>query len=97
MVQPSSVKQLQELIRGAPPKSLIARGLGRSYGDAAQLKDGTVIELPAFDPIELDHSCGEVTAGAGEPGSNPAVIVPAGFFAGDAWHPQRHRRRGDCR
>ena len=30
VVQPSSVEQLQELIRGAPPKSLIARGLGRS-------------------------------------------------------------------
>ena len=38
VVQPSSLEQLQELIRGAPPKSLIARGLGRSYGDAAQLR-----------------------------------------------------------
>jgi decaprenylphospho-beta-D-ribofuranose 2-oxidase len=64
VVQPSSVGQLQELVRGAPPRSLIARGLGRSYGDAAQLKDGTVIELPAFD--RLDQIL--------------RVIVPAGFF-----------------
>ena len=81
VVQPSSVEQLQELIRGAPPKSLIARGLGRSYGDAAQLKDGTVIELPALDQIELDPSNGMVTAGAGVSLDQILrVIVPAGFF-----------------
>ena len=81
VVQPSSVEQLQELIRSAPPKSLIARGLGRSYGDAAQLKDGTVIELPAFDRIKLDPVSGTVTAGAGVSLDQILrVIVPAGFF-----------------
>ena len=81
VVQPSSVEQLQELIRCAPPRSLIARGLGRSYGDAAQLKDGTVIELPAFDRIELDAASGTVTAGAGVSLDQILrVIVPAGFF-----------------
>ena len=60
VVQPSSVGQLQELVRGAPPCSLIARGLGRSYGNAAQLKHGTGIELPAFDRIELDPANGTV-------------------------------------
>jgi len=81
VVQPRSVEQLQELVRGAPPRSLIARGLGRSYGDAAQLKDGTVIELPAFDRIELDTASGTVTAGAGVSLDRILrVIVPAGFF-----------------
>lgn len=81
VVQPSSVEQLQELIRGAPPRSLIARGLGRSYGDAAQLKDGTVIELPVFDRIDLDPVNGTVTAGAGVSLDQILrVIVPAGFF-----------------
>ena len=81
VVQPSSVEQLQQLVRSAPPRSLIARGLGRSYGDAAQLKDGTVIELPAFDRIELDLGSGTVTAGAGASLDQILrVIVPAGFF-----------------
>jgi decaprenylphospho-beta-D-ribofuranose 2-oxidase len=81
VVQPSSVEQLQELVRAAPPRSLIPRGLGRSYGDAAQLKDGTVIELPAFDRIELNAASGTVTAGAGVSLDQILrVIVPAGFF-----------------
>jgi len=81
VVQPSSVEQLQELVRGASPRSLIARGLGRSYGDAAQLKDGTVIELPAFDRIELDAASATVTAGAGVSLDQILrLIVPAGFF-----------------
>jgi decaprenylphospho-beta-D-ribofuranose 2-oxidase len=81
VVQPNSVEQLQELIRGAPPRSLIARGLGRSYGDAAQLNDGTVIQLQAFDRIELDPASGTVKAGAGVSLDQILrVIVPAGFF-----------------
>jgi decaprenylphospho-beta-D-ribofuranose 2-oxidase len=60
---------------------LIARGLGRSYGDAAQLKHGTVIELPAFDRIELDSASGTVTAGAWVSLDQILrVFVPAGFF-----------------
>ncbi|MFM9104052.1 MAG: FAD-dependent oxidoreductase, partial [Cyanobium sp.] len=80
-MQPSSLEQLQELVRSAPAKSLIARGLGRSYGDAAQLKNGTVIELPALDRIELNPANGTVTAGAGVSLDQILrVIVPAGFF-----------------
>jgi decaprenylphospho-beta-D-ribofuranose 2-oxidase len=81
VVQPNSVEQLQELVRGAKPRSLIARGLGRSYGDAAQLAGGTVIKLPEFDRIELDSASGTVTAGAGVSLDQMLrVIVPAGFF-----------------
>ena len=81
VVQPSSLEQLQELIRAAPSQSVLARGLGRSYGDAAQLKDGTVVELPTFDRIALDPATGVVTAGAGVSLDQILrVIVPAGFF-----------------
>jgi decaprenylphospho-beta-D-ribofuranose 2-oxidase len=81
VLQPAALEQVQDLLRQAPPRSLIARGLGRSYGDAAQLKDGTVIELPAFDRIELDPASGTVTAGAGVSLDQVLrVVVPAGFF-----------------
>ena len=81
VVQPSSMEQLRQLIRLSPPKSLIARGLGRSYGDAAQLADGKVIELPALNRIELYPGSGTVKAGAGVSLDQILrMIVPAGFF-----------------
>jgi decaprenylphospho-beta-D-ribofuranose 2-oxidase len=81
VVRPSGIEQLQALMGASGPCSLIARGLGRSYGDAAQLRDGTVIELTAFDRIDLDRSRGVVTAGAGVSLDEILrVIVPAGFF-----------------
>jgi decaprenylphospho-beta-D-ribofuranose 2-oxidase len=81
VVRPASVEQLRELLAQAPPHSLIPRGLGRSYGDAAQLRDAAVMELMAFDHIRLDTSRGMVTAGAGVSFDQLLrVIVPAGFF-----------------
>jgi len=81
VVHPSTLAELQKLVRAAPSRSLIARGLGRSYGDAAQLDGGTVIELPAFNGIDLDPASGTVTAGAGVSLDQILrVIVPAGFF-----------------
>ncbi len=81
VVTPATLEALRSLIHQAPPRSLIARGLGRSYGDAAQLGDATVIELSAFQAIELDSANGTVTAGAGVSLDQILrVIVPAGFF-----------------
>ena len=80
VVHPSTLAELQELVRAAPSRTLIARGLGRSYGDAAQLDGGTVIELPAFNRIDLDPTSCSVTAGAGVSLDQILrVIVPAGF------------------
>ena len=81
VVKPDSVQQLQALVRGAPSRSLIARGFGRSYGDAAQLDGGTVIELPAFDQIVLDSDQRTITAGSGVSLDQILrVIVPKGLF-----------------
>jgi len=81
VVRPESVEQLQKIVRGAPNRSLIARGLGRSYGDAAQLNGGTVIELPTFDGIALDSEAKLITAGSGVSFDKILrMIVSKGFF-----------------
>jgi decaprenylphospho-beta-D-ribofuranose 2-oxidase len=59
----------------------IARGLGRSYGDAAQIRAGTVLEMAALKGHTLDAEHGSVTAAAGETiGELLAALVPAGWM-----------------
>ena len=62
--------------------SVIARGLGRSYGDAAQCAGGTVIDTSGFDSIGvIDPSTGLVEVGSGT--SLDALIrtsLPLGWF-----------------
>jgi decaprenylphospho-beta-D-ribofuranose 2-oxidase len=57
------IKSLQEFIKKAPPGTVITRGIGRSYGDAAQLKDEYVVNLSNFNTIQLDLKRGLVLAG----------------------------------
>ena len=78
---PESAGQIQQLVANAAPASLISRGLGRAYGDAAQCGGHGVIDLAAFDRIELDPGSGTLTAGAGASlDAILKVIVPSGFF-----------------
>jgi decaprenylphospho-beta-D-ribofuranose 2-oxidase len=79
--RPATIKEIRQRIAEASPAGLITRGLGRSYGDAAQCADACVLDLAAFQTLELDQSSGILTAGAGA--SLDAIlrtIVPAGFF-----------------
>ena len=61
---------------------LIARGLGRSYGDAAQCAGGTVVSNRALWHLSpIDPVSGLVTAGAGVSIDELiSVALPAGFF-----------------
>lgn len=78
---PSAVEQIQSAVAAATPGSLIARGLGRAYGNPAQCGGGTVLELTGLDVIQLDAANGCVVAGAGASlDALLRVIVPAGFF-----------------
>ena len=45
ILQPENIEQLNEIIVNCPTKSLIARGLGRSYGDASQIKNNYVVDM----------------------------------------------------
>ena len=52
IVVPKSKYQLKQIVKNAKPKSIIPRGLGRSYGDAAQLKDKFVVDLKHFNSLK---------------------------------------------
>ena len=70
-----------EVIAAAGPRGVLARGLGRSYGDAAQSGGATVLDTSAMSEIELDMQAGEVRAGAGASLDEILrLIVPAGYF-----------------
>ena len=62
--------------------SVIARGLGRSYGDAAQCAGGTVVDTSGLDSIGMiDPATGRVEVGGGA--SLDALIrasLPLGWF-----------------
>ena len=60
---------------------MLARGMGRSYGDAAQLGGGLVLETALLKGYELNDREGTVTAGAGVTlGELLGGLVPAGWM-----------------
>ncbi|MFK7919523.1 MAG: FAD-binding protein [Ilumatobacter sp.] len=70
------------LARLGADRGVIARGLGRSYGDPAQNGGGSVVELVAGnDPIRIDASSGVATVDAGVSLDQLLRhVVPLGWF-----------------
>ena len=67
--------------RGHADAGAIPRGMGRSYGDAAQLDGGLVLETTKLGRFELDRDLGTVTAEAGVTiGELLAETVEAGWM-----------------
>jgi decaprenylphospho-beta-D-ribofuranose 2-oxidase len=56
--------QLRELVISRPPRGVLARGAGRSYGDAAQNAGGCVLLPSGPELIELDTGAATVRVGA---------------------------------
>jgi decaprenylphospho-beta-D-ribofuranose 2-oxidase len=81
VVTPSSEGELVELLSSSRD-GVIARGLGRSYGDPAQVAGGVVVSnaaLREFGPI--DRATGLVTLGSGVSiDTLLSVAIPHGFF-----------------
>jgi decaprenylphospho-beta-D-ribofuranose 2-oxidase len=83
VVTPAGVEDLRAALagasRGVPAarRGAIPRGMGRSYGDAAQLRDGLVLDATGLRGFELDPASGTVTAGAGVTLGELLGVLPA--------------------
>src|SRR5947209_10152108 len=57
---------IQQAVRKAGERGVIARGLGRSYGDPAQNAGGLVVDMTGLNKIhDIDADAGIVTVDAG--------------------------------
>jgi decaprenylphospho-beta-D-ribofuranose 2-oxidase len=81
--RPRSVGHVEALLREAPSRrGVLARGLGRSYGDAAQNGGGAVIDLSGLSGIRaFDSATGRVTVDAGTSlDLLMRFLIPQGWF-----------------
>jgi len=78
---PLDLRQLGDLIVGAPAGGVLARGAGRSYGDAAQNAGGVVLNPVTASRIEpdLEHAAVRVSASVTFT-ELLACVVPLGLF-----------------
>ena len=83
VARPADAKEIDHLLASAAgARGAIARGLGRSYGDAAQNAGGTVVDLTGLSRVHaVDLSTGLVTVDAGlSLDALMRLFVPLGWF-----------------
>ena len=79
-----SAEEVVEALRQPGGRGVLARGLARSYGDAAQNAGGLVLDMRSLDRrLDLDSDAGTVSVDAGlSLHTLLAFLVPQGWFIG---------------
>ncbi|HXH56017.1 FAD-binding oxidoreductase [Iamia sp.] len=82
VVTPLTPAELAASVAAAGPRGTIARGLGRSYGDAAQNAGGRVVDTAMVDDVaSFDAETGRLQVGAGASLDQlMRALVPRGWF-----------------
>jgi decaprenylphospho-beta-D-ribofuranose 2-oxidase len=81
LTSPISESEAVEAVSAGSPGGVVARGLGRSYGDPAQNAGGRVIDTLGLDRFDLDRAEGTVTAAGGVSLDRlMRALLPRGWF-----------------
>ncbi len=82
VVAPVGVDDVRSIVRDAGDRGVVARGLGRAYGDAATNAGGTVLDATVLRGVDaFDATAGTVTAEAGLSLDDlMRLVVPHGWF-----------------
>ena len=82
VVAPADAADLQQLVDVPMPRGMVARGLGRSYGDQAQNAGGRVVLGTGLDRIEsIDLATGLIDVDGGVSlDSLMRIFLPLGLF-----------------
>lgn len=82
LARATSDGEAEQLLAGAGAAGLIPRGLGRSYGDAAQCAGGVTVDTTGLDRIRsFDEEAGALTVGAGVSlDTVMRTFLPRGWF-----------------
>ena len=82
VARPDRHEEVTSLLSGDLTRGVIARGLGRSYGDAAQCAGGLVVDVTGLDEVHgLDRVHGTVKVDAGVSlDALMRLLLPHGWF-----------------